>query len=156
MPRFLMPERRRGVRIVTLKNFGAFILIAVGLFAAVELVERARRPAPGDYGRVIGKQLPQAVSATRAPEVVTEGEITDQTAVDPMLVAPAARSQYLGSPELPKPPLARSAAAEKPAVPAVSRDAYGVAIGGEVQGVTVVVGKSATPMPQLAGGIFKP
>jgi hypothetical protein len=158
MARFLMPERRRGFRIVTLKNFGVFILIVMGLFAAVELVERARRPQPGDYGRIIGRQLPQQpVMATRAPEAVTEGAITDQTAADPMLVAPAVRSQYLGSPKLPMSPSAQRSAADQPSAAVVSRDAHGVAIVGDGQEVGIVIGKSGSPKPpQLSGGIFKP
>ena len=137
---------------MTLRNFGALLVVMIALFTAVELVARHRRPAPTDYGRLVGQQFPTDTVATRAPEVVTEGAIDDQTAPDPMLLEPAARAQYLGSPQLT--PTQAQPPGSTTAAPVVGRAEGGAAVVG--QGSDVAIAKSPTvPLPKLSGGIFK-
>lgn len=156
MSNVLMPDRRRHVRIVTLKNFGIFVLACFAVLATAELVARIRRPAVDGYGRIVQRQLPAAPAvATRAPEVVHEGEIPDQNAADPWLVEPAARSQYLGDPQLPVQAAAPPAPAPETTEAAPKLDGGShVAIVGNGNGVKLVTGSSPA-RPQLSGGIFK-
>jgi hypothetical protein len=95
--------------------------------------------------------------ARRAPEVVTEEPVPDQTTADPLLLEPAERSQYLGTTTI-APPTQTTSSAPPPASlePITPARAPGdrVAIVGDSTGVSI-----ATPAkdnrPKLSGGIFR-
>jgi len=149
-PDLIVPirDRRRRKRVLTLKNFRNFALGIAVLLLAVTIQSDLRHLKPGQYGRLFSKQVPsQPEIAPRKIEVVREAPpVPDQTAADPLLLASAAREQYLGvntPPALPNvaPPIA---------VPASSD----VAIVSGPNGVTIVRGE-AKRQPALSGGIFR-
>jgi hypothetical protein len=147
-----IPDRRHGVRIVTLKNFVLFLFVAMAMLVTAELVVRTRRPEPTDYGRIIDQQMPAETVAKQAPEVVTEGKIADQTAVDPLLVAPIERSQYLDLPVVPAP----SQAGSIPTTTATGEAPQAIAAGARAaEGTAVAVVTSTAAAPLLSGGTFK-
>jgi hypothetical protein len=145
-----MIERRKHRRILTLKNFcwafGVFAVIVIAL--SFDLF--ARRDAPGEYGRLVGTELPRNAPITPRPQVVTEAPVDDQTAADPLLLAPAAREQeFLSTTHTtPVPATAASAAA-------IETRGSGVNIVGDSGGVTIVRGAEGAKRPVLSGGIFK-
>src|SRR5256885_14644922 len=81
-----MIERRKHRRILTLKNFcwafGVFAVVVIAL--SFDLF--ARRAAPGEYGRLVGTELPRHAPITPRPQVVTEAPVDDQTAAAPLLL----------------------------------------------------------------------
>jgi len=118
------------------------------LLLAVTIQSDLRHLKPGQYGRLFSKQVPsQPEIAPRKIEVVREAQpVPDQTAADPLLLASAAREQYLGVNTPPAPP---NVAPPIP-VPASSD----VAIVSGPNGVTIVRGE-AKRQPALSGGIFR-
>ena len=157
-PDLIVPirDRRQGRRILTLRNFGGAALVLVVLFLVVSIHSEMRKPAPDQYGRIVSKELARNDAALQKPkiDVVQEATVSDQTAADPMLIAPAAREQYLGvnaPPAAPVPPPAPDFVAPQPAL----RSASGkVTIVGDSTGVAVVQ-SSTVPTHKLSGGIFK-
>jgi len=129
---------------MTLKNLGRFVLAAAIVFIGLTLQSELRRPRTDDYGRLFGKQVSsQPAIAPRADAIVHEAPVEDQTAADPLLVAPAAREQYLG--------VTNSIAPAPRQEPDVHVD--GPVITGP-NGVTIVRG--GTPRRAvLSGGIFR-
>jgi hypothetical protein len=159
-PRFVVAvqNRRKRTRILTLKNLGWALLVAVVAFIGVDYAFHMRTRRSEDYGRLFQRHIgTDSVVASRAPAVVTEAPVPDQTAADPLLLEPAARSQYLGTTTMAPP-----AQTVSPAVPQTSAEPLapagvrgdGVAIVGDSKGVSV-----ATPAkdarPKLSGGIFR-
>lgn len=154
-PELLVPirDRRRGKRILTLKNLRNVTLVAIALFVALTVVSRVRGPKThDDYGRLFGDQVKAPETAVKhRPEVVTEGSIDDQDHADPMLVGAAARAQYLG--------VEPNSITPAPAVPVESTPAPQVdvthaTIVGDANGVTIA--KTDTQSRGvLGGGIFK-
>jgi hypothetical protein len=152
-PDLIMPirDRRRCKRVLTLKNFRNFALGIAVLLLAVTIQSDLRHLKPGQYGRLFSKQVPsQPEIAPRKIEVVREAPpVPDQTAADPLLLASAAREQYLGvntPPALPN---------EAPAIPPPPASASSdVAIVSGPNGVTIVRGE-AKRQPALSGGIFR-
>jgi hypothetical protein len=151
-------DRRAGRRILTLRNAGKFalgLLVLVGLLA---LVDHFRKPASGDYGRLFGSRVAQPdLPKSRPVDVVTEQAspaVADQTAPDPMLLAPAAREQeVLG---VTPAPASASATAVAPAAaatttPLLQGGSDHVAIVGGSDGVAIVKNKTETA-PKLRGG----
>lgn len=53
---FLPVERRRGIRILTLKNAGWLLLALVVLFVAVSLYHETRQPKAGEPGELYEKR----------------------------------------------------------------------------------------------------
>jgi len=155
-PDLIVPirDRRRRKRILTLKNFGYAAIAMVVLFAAVTIQSDLRHPKAGTYGRLFGKQVSgQPEVVPQKMEVVREAPVADETAADPLLLAPAAREQYLGidSTNMPKP---AAGIAQQPQ-PQTAPDQHGaVAIVGGPEGVTISQA-NATPRPTLSGGIFR-
>jgi len=149
-PDLIVPirDRRRRKRVLTLKNFRNFALGIAVLLLAVTIQSDLRHLKPGQYGRLFSKQVPsQPEIAPRKIEVVREAQpVPDQTAADPLLLASAAREQYLGVNTPPAPP---NVAPPIP-VPASSD----VAIVSGPNGVTIVRGE-AKRQPALSGGIFR-
>ena len=141
-------DRRRRKRVLTLKNFRNFALGIAVLLLAVTIQSDLRHLKPGQYGRLFSKQVPsQPEIAPRKIEVVREAPpVPDQTAADPLLLASAAREQYLG---VNTPPALPNVAPPIP-VPASSD----VAIVSGPNGVTIVRGE-AKRQPALSGGIFR-
>ena len=92
-------NRRRGRRIITVKNFWRLLLVAVLLFAGLTLASNLGKSTPGQYGRLYGQQQPTVGKAEFHPAIVTEAPspISEQERADPMLLTAAARSQYLGT-----------------------------------------------------------
>lgn len=91
-------DRRRGRRIITLKNFLRLLLAAILLFAGLTLVSNRGKSTPGEYGRLYGKRQPAVGKSEFHPTIVTEAPpVPEQERADPMLLDAAARSQYLGA-----------------------------------------------------------
>jgi hypothetical protein len=89
----MIPERRKHRRILTLKNLKRAVVLLVVFFAGLS-IEVATRQTTGEYGRIMDKGMPHTDDIRpRPPAPVTEAPVADQTAADPMLVAPAARQQ---------------------------------------------------------------
>ena len=94
-PDLIVPirDRRQHRRIITVRNLGMAALIFVLVFVGVTLwSEHGRHGSSDDYGRLFGTQ----VKATPPPPprvqpIVHEGQVSDATVADPMLIVPAAR-----------------------------------------------------------------
>jgi hypothetical protein len=158
-PDLIVPvrDRRQHRRIVTLRNIGYACLVLIALFAIVTVRSEMRHgPAEGDYGRLTRREIPPT-PRTAPLEVVTEAApVDDRTAADPLLVAPAVRSQrflesgvattmtpVVSSPE-------PSQVAFAPRANSHSR----VAIVGGADGVATV-GTAPQHVEKLRGGIFR-
>ncbi|HKB79718.1 MAG TPA: hypothetical protein VKH35_08385 [Thermoanaerobaculia bacterium] len=139
-PDLIVPirDRRRRRRIITLKNLGRFAIAVAILFLALTFQGEFHRSNADGYGRLFNRQVPvrTALPAPR-PAVIVEQPVRDETAADPLLIEPAAREQYLGSPELePQPRAAEGAAVDGP------------------NGITIVRNPQRS-RPLLSGGIFR-
>jgi hypothetical protein len=131
------PERRRHVRIVTLRNFGWLTLALLLAFAAISYRSELRGRHMHDYGRLVHHQLPENIE--RAPlETVEEATAVpeSQRPPDAMTIIPADQP----------PPLVP--VFQQQAVPA--RGDSGVAIVGGPEGVSVVQQKPRRRV--LSGG----
>jgi hypothetical protein len=115
-------DRRRGRRIITLKNFWRLLLAGIVLFAALILVSNLRKPTPGQYGSLYGKQQPVAVKAAFHPPIVTEAPapVSEQERADALRLDSAARSQYLGTDNTPSASSTASATVPSGATPTSS------------------------------------
>ena len=81
--RWMQPERRQRVRIVTLRNFGWLTIALLVVFAAITIRSEMRGRHMHDYGSLYGRQMSRDVP-TKKPvvEVVKEAappQIADQT-----------------------------------------------------------------------------
>lgn len=98
-PDLIVPirDRRQRKRYLTLKNFGWFMLAAVVLFIGISIRSEMRGPSGNDFGRLFSRTIASDVEQKKPVEVVHEAPpaISDDTHADPMLVAPAARAQWL-------------------------------------------------------------
>jgi len=116
-----------------------------------------RRGAAGQFGRLFGTQeaVPNG-AVQRKVDVISEGPVPDQSASDPMLVAPAAREQVL-PPNSSVPVTTTTIAPAPPASPNAVAEGHGATIVGDGKGVTIVKapGTTTAPPPALSGGIFK-
>ena len=156
-PGLIVPirDRRHRKRILTLKNFGYALAALAVVFVALSL-DISRRGTPGDYGRLFGKQVGTNVQPSpRQPDIVREAPVADETVADPLLVAPAAREQMLGTPEQRtiNPPDYKALGAPAPQVQTTG-SGPSVNVVGDSGGVVIVRGATAKP-PVLAGGVFK-
>jgi hypothetical protein len=153
-PQLFIPvrDRRQSKRYLTLRNAGKAAVVVFALLAIVTIQASLRRSKPGEYGRLLGEQVPREPAVVeRKVDVVREAPVTDNTAADPLLVAPAAREQFLGTP----PPATTSAAAVPTAAPTPPvRGDGSVTIVGGAEGVSVVRADDRK-QPPLTGGIFK-
>ncbi len=124
-----LPERRQRVRILTLKNFARFALLAIVALVGVNLWSEMRGNRAREYGRLYSHELKNdTVPLKPHVEVVQEAQpVPDRIGSDPLLLAPAAReAQYL-SPEPPEPPA--GVPAPVPAQPVQAAAATGNRIG---------------------------
>jgi hypothetical protein len=159
-PLLIVPirDRRQRRRILTIKNCAISMLSVASIFAAISIYNEARRGPAGEYGRLFGKQV--AVpndDITRKVDVIHEGPVADQSASDPMLVAPAAREQVLmaNSNVATTKPVTTTVLAPTAAIGDVR--GHGTTIVGDGNGVAVVKAPatSTAARPVLSGGIFK-
>ena len=148
-------DRRQRRRILTLKNFGRIAIAVAVLFAGLTIRSEMRRTTTGDYGRLFGKQVAGQTEIVKPKyDVIKEASpVSDQTAADPTLLEPAARSQYLGVESTMAPASPPAADEIRPAMPAQPAG-NGAAIVGDASGVTIVRGTSER-RPVLTGGIFR-
>ena len=96
-PDLIVPirDRRQHKRYLTLRNVrNAFLVLAV-LFVAITIRSELQPRQSETFGRLFERELPKV--EPKPVEVVTEASpaVADHTAPDPMLVAPAAREQWL-------------------------------------------------------------
>ena len=148
-PDLIVPirDRRQRKRYLTLKNFGKAMLVLTILFIAITIRSEMRGRTPGEFGGLFRRELPPPVEP-KPVEVVREAPppVEDSTHADPLLVAPAARAQWLQD------EAATATVAPLPAeAPSVHSSASEVAIVGGPAGVTVVR-REGRPKPVLSGG----
>lgn len=151
-----MIERRQHKRYLTLRNARIAFIAVVVAFAAITIQSSLRGKKSGEYGRLFGEQVQTAPIDVRKVEPVVEAPaVADHTAADPMLLAPAAREQLLGT------PATTSAAVVTPepppffAQPRPAGEGSHVAIVGGAEGVSIVATEQQQQQPALSGGIFK-
>jgi hypothetical protein len=158
-PLLIVPikDRRQSRRILTIKNCAMTMLGIAVVFASISIYSESRRGTAGDYGRLFGTQVGAPNHVTSNAAIVQEGTVADQTAPDPMLVAPAAREQLLmaGS-NVDQTPLPVTATRNVVA-PVDATKTHGTTIVGDSNGVVVAhaPASSTAPPPPLSGGIFK-
>src|SRR5262249_14924637 len=124
------------------------------LFVALTIQSDLRRHKGEGYGRLFDKQVSgQPDLMPQKVEMVHEAPVPDQTAADALLLAPAAREQYLGvdSTNMPRPVTRPPAPAPQPTA---TQGGSAVTIVGGPEGVTITQA-STTPRPTLSGGIFR-
>jgi hypothetical protein len=96
-PDLIVPirDRRQHKRYLTLRNAAKAFAVFSVVFLAIT-IRSEMQPRHGDgFGRLLQKEMPKVEA--KPVEVVHEAPapVPDQTAADPMLVAPAAREQWL-------------------------------------------------------------
>jgi len=151
-------DRRSRKRVLTLKNFGYAAIGIVVVFAAVTIQSDLRHTKGGSYGRLFGKQVSgQPDVVPQKVDIVREAPVSDETSADPLLLAPAAREQYLGvnssnmpQPQPPQPVVSSSVMTPQPLATAQGA----VSIVGGPEGVTITKDQ-AKQRPTLSGGIFR-
>src|SRR4051812_21290598 len=89
----LFPERRRRVRIVTLRNFGWLTIAMLIAFGAITVRSEWSGRNAHDYGRLLDRQIKRDVPQPKAIETVGEADppIADQTPA--MTVVPVEQAQ---------------------------------------------------------------
>ncbi|HYC89952.1 MAG TPA: hypothetical protein VEO54_12125 [Thermoanaerobaculia bacterium] len=147
-PDLIVPvrDRRQHKRYLTLKNFGWATLAGTVLFAGITIRSEMRGRTPGEFGRLLGREL--ATDIVQKPvEVVHEAPppVDDSTHADPLLTEPAARAQWLEG------DATATDVAVTPAPEPIRSSASEVSIVGGPEGVSVVR-KEARPKPVLSGG----
>ncbi|MCU1228274.1 MAG: hypothetical protein JWO97_1158 [Acidobacteria bacterium] len=150
-------DRRSRRRIFTLKNFAKAAVVLVVIFILLSF--DWHRSTSSDYGRLYAHQVTPVETAKPQTPVVVEGKVQDQTAVDPLLIEPAAREQALGV-NLNLAPRATDSIAPASIAPVSKPEAprptgtRGVVIVGDANGVAIVKSTAAS-RPLLSGGNFK-
>ena len=134
----MQPERRKHVRILTIRNFGWALLALVCVLAAANILSEMRKPRPGEFGRLNLDSKPVIV---KHPQVVTEEEVPDITPAGP------------AAPLLSEPPAAAPVQqlAITPPKPVIADH---VTIVGGPDGIHVESSRHAAT-PKLSGGIFR-
>jgi hypothetical protein len=147
------PERRQHVRILTIRNFGGALLVLLIALATANLISELRAPHRGEYGRLTIRAEPVTL---KQPEVVTEGEVPDETPAGP---ATTLLSESVSVAPAPSP-------AHQPAMLSVKTagEAAGVAPSHVVGDHVKIVGgpdglrvetTEHNATPKLSGGIFR-
>jgi hypothetical protein len=155
-PLLIVPirDRRQRRRILTIRNCAISMLSVAVIFAAISIYNERYHGTAEEYGRLFGKQVAVPNEGiARKTDVIKEGPVADQTAPDPMLVAPAAREQIL----MANTNVAAAPVAVAPPTPPIGDvRGHGTTIVGDGNGVTVVKATTTTESrPVLSGGIFK-
>ena len=153
-PDLIVPirDRRGRKRVLTLKNFGYAAIGLVVIFAALTIQSDLRHSKGDGYGRLFSKQVSSQTDVLKPKiDIVREAPVPDETSADPLLIAPAAREQYLGvnSSNMPQPVVSNSVMPAQP----VQTQTGAVSIVGGPEGVSVT--KQAPQRPTLSGGIFR-
>jgi hypothetical protein len=131
------------------------LTIAV-VVASISVYNQRRHAAAGEYGRLFGSRVPANAGIARKTDVVTEAPAADQSAPDPMLVAPAAREQLLVAKTNAAPQATTTIIAPVTTAPqALASVGHGTTIVGDADGVKIVKAPSTSTAPVLSGGIFK-
>lgn len=156
-PDLIVPikDRRQHKRFLTLRNaaitFAAMVVLFIGITVRSEM-EPKNRDA---FGRLVERELPKVES--KPMEVVTEARpaVADHNAADPMLVAPAAREQWLHDSTGSNTASVAATTIEPVAAPPVTlgrrnADGTSIAIVGGPEGVSVIEQKRKKPL--LTGG----
>src|SRR5689334_702855 len=76
----MQPERRKHVRILTIRNFAVALFVMVIALVTANVISEMRAPRHGEYGRLTIEAKPVSV---KPPAIVTEAEIPDETPVGP-------------------------------------------------------------------------
>lgn len=155
-PDLIVPikDRRQHKRYLTVRNGAIAFAVAVMLFLGISIYSELGPRGGDSFGRLLDREMPKQVE-TKPLEVVKEATpIDDHSAPDPMLVAPAAREQWLHDSTS---NAASAAATVEPVAPAPvtlsRRNAAAdtsIAIVGGPEGVVVVEQKKKQPL--LTGG----
>lgn len=147
------PERRSRKRILTLKNARWTVVIVLVFFAGLTIRSEMRHGSSNDYGRLFGKQVERERTEPKAKfDVIRETPVADQTAADPLLVAAAAREQYLGVNDASVQPVINASAVTT--AQSLDSPRGALAIVGGTDGVSIVR-NNGEKRPTLAGGIFR-
>ena len=145
----MQPERRKHVRILTIRNVGWTMLVLVLVLAAANVISEMRKPRPGEFGRLTLDAKPVVV---KHPQVVTEEEVPDVTPAGPattlLSVAPAPPPAVLSAHQ----PEIRAGEGAGATQKRVISDH--VAIVGGPDGVHVESSQHSAA-PKLSGGIFR-
>lgn len=90
-------DRRSGRRIFTVKNVGLTLAALAVLFLFVSYLSEFRHTKPGEYGGLYSRRNKESVNVP-APhyEVVKEGQVSESSSADPMLIETARKEQMLG------------------------------------------------------------
>jgi hypothetical protein len=141
------PERRKHVRILTIRNFGLALVVLVLVIAAADVISELRAPRHGEYGRLISREEPRDVAIKR-PAVVEEAPVSEAP------VSPAVASLVDEPVQVVAQPVAQPATS--PAITEPVRRAAGdhVTITGGPDGLHVETAKHDA-VPKLSGGIFR-
>jgi hypothetical protein len=153
-PLLIVPirDRRQSRRILTLRNCAISMLAIAVVFASISIYNEKRRGAAGEYGRLFRSQVPAANDGVaRKTDVVSEGPVSDQSAPDPMLVAPAAREQLLVANTNTTTQVTTTTIAPQ----VLASAGHGTTIVGDADGVKIVKAPTTSTAPVLSGGIFK-
>jgi hypothetical protein len=153
-PNVPYPDRRQRKRIVTLRNFRNFALIAIALFAVISIASEMRGPAKEDFGRLYGREVAKVPETTPEPiqsAIVPAEPVDDNASADPFLLEAAAREQYLGVNE-PLQPVVTPAPVEAPAP--LPKEHARIEISGDANGVAIVQ-KDNVNAPVLGGGFMR-
>lgn len=148
-PDLIVPirDRRQRKRYLTLRNARNVFIALTVLFIAITIRSELQPRHSETFGRLLERELPEVEA--KPVEVVQEAPpVEDHTAADPMLVAPAAREQWLHDDGT-----TAAAAAIEPIPVAITPRAAGgesrlVIVGGP-EGVSVVEKRRR---PVLSGG----
>ncbi|MDQ3280507.1 MAG: hypothetical protein M3Q69_03760 [Acidobacteriota bacterium] len=140
-------DRRQHKRYLTLRNFRNAVVAFVLVFGFITVRSEMRDPDV-HYGRLMQREVARDVDH-KPVEVVQEAAmppVPDETHADPLLLAPAAREQWLhGDPAMPQ------GVTEMPrAEAAVASGESRIAIVGDSAGVSIVHTERRKPM--LSGG----
>lgn len=145
-------NRRRRKRIVTLKNFGYVVFVALLVFVVITIRSEMRGPQGGDYGRLYRRQVDAPV-VVKQPEIVTEAQPVPEAAADPFSLDAAKREQFLTAHVEPVTP---TESATVPPLAANQQTEHGrIRIVGDGQTVTVEK-TDGLNAPVLGGGFTRP
>jgi hypothetical protein len=145
-PDLIVPihDRRQHRRFLTLKNFGWVTLAGVLIFIGISIRSEMRGPTPHGYGGLFDREVDAGVVRKPADVVREAAPVADATAADPMLIAPAARDQWLEGEVVVTTTVAPVTTA------AVAEGSGDVTIVGGPEGLTIV--RKERRKPVLSGG----
>lgn len=144
-------DRRQSRRILTLRNGAIAVVVLVVVFIGISIRSEMEPKGGGSFGRLLDREMPPVEAKPLEVVKETGAPVDDHSSPDPMLVAPAAREQWLHDSTA-----TTNAAVIEPVRPAPvtlrtrTGDNTSVAIVGGPEGVSVVEKKKKQPL--LTGG----